>query len=222
MTNERLEELKGMGENLAFLNDDNLAQRVIKDNDVQNFINDTIQLLSELLEQHRTAPSEEVQEAIDDINFSTIWQKSISGSTAKLCIEALIAYEPKPAAEDVQKLIAKYEKNIRQNESEIADFITSGNVELVMGAKVLQRKAAEQRIILSALRQMQGWIPCSERLPKNRTTVLTFYKDNSGYEEFRASDYDDTKYQPYWNNVTHWMPLPAAPSDDKEGRTPCL
>lgn len=57
------------------------------------------------------------------------------------------------------------------------------------------------------------WIPCSERLPKVGEEVLV-YSSSRGV----VADYYDRGIFGY-GDVTHWMPLPELPKEDKNGRT---
>lgn len=81
-----------------------------------------------------------------------------------------------------------------------------------------------------AMPSVPQWIPVSERLPDSDDEVLVYpFPDNSygirlgtyhpyegklkgkwTYEEERHSYYEQVEI----NNVTHWMPLPAAPVKD--------
>lgn len=64
------------------------------------------------------------------------------------------------------------------------------------------------------------WIPVSERLPEDGTNVL--FTDNSGgtylgHHVSSAPQWED--HYSYWHsdwyqNVTHWMPLPEPPAED--------
>ena len=71
------------------------------------------------------------------------------------------------------------------------------------------------QIILDALLAVQGWIPCSERLPKKGEVVLiTNGKGNVRCGQYR-SEYDVRGKTHYWwwkgktvESVLAWMPLP--------------
>ena len=52
-----------------------------------------------------------------------------------------------------------------------------------------------------------GWIKCSERLPKPNTRVLICNRD----KEIRGALYQELLgfgYIPLYGEVTHWQPLP--------------
>lgn len=81
-----------------------------------------------------------------------------------------------------------------------------------------------------------GWIPVTERLPKEYETVLVATDGSVSAGEIRFPDDEDGLIEPWWmvfkdirdaspssswaglvslNDVSHWMPLPAPPSDGK-------
>lgn len=57
------------------------------------------------------------------------------------------------------------------------------------------------------------WIPCRERPPEVGEEVLA-YSSSRGV----VADYYDRGIFGY-GDVTHWMPLPELPKEDKNGRT---
>lgn len=67
---------------------------------------------------------------------------------------------------------------------------------------------------LAAHRAQQRWIPVAERLPEDDDDVLIMSSGSismgyySTYNEYWA-DYINV----YYNDVTHWMPLPEAPKE---------
>lgn len=78
-----------------------------------------------------------------------------------------------------------------------------------------------------------GWIACSERMPKAETPVLVYIKgrvrtgelrwETPTYEETFApymywDDPDDDGQMWEWDDVTHWRPLPPLPSNAGEKR----
>lgn len=69
-----------------------------------------------------------------------------------------------------------------------------------------------------------NWIKCSDRLPNDWQSVIMYFGDNvlhgqwvpdyGGY--FRVPDIEWNGPEPSEENpVTHWMPLPTAPKDEK-------
>lgn len=64
---------------------------------------------------------------------------------------------------------------------------------------------------------VQRWIPVTERLPKNLTTVLVVFKR---HDEIRRMGFGTLQQHGVWyvSNegmppVTHWMPLPEPPKE---------
>ena len=59
-------------------------------------------------------------------------------------------------------------------------------------------------------RNVGKWIPVTERLPERNTWVLAYckYKDH-------VVDYVDINGLWSYGNVTHWMPLPEPPKEEK-------
>ncbi|TCD18155.1 DUF551 domain-containing protein, partial [Lelliottia amnigena] len=67
-----------------------------------------------------------------------------------------------------------------------------------------------------------GWVACSERMPEAGDDMIVFtddivmsgisYSKKKGFY-IQALEYDDD--EPV-DNVTHWMPLPAAPQQEAE------
>lgn len=58
------------------------------------------------------------------------------------------------------------------------------------------------------------WVPVSERLPEHFKDVLVMYE--SGRIDFDRIDHDeDWLFNDLYGSVTHWMPLPQPPKEDK-------
>jgi hypothetical protein len=68
------------------------------------------------------------------------------------------------------------------------------------------------------LREERRWIPVTERWPEEDSVVLAFLPEGSQLKpEVREMYFSDGEWindRGHWE-VTHWMPLPATPRDDK-------
>lgn len=58
-----------------------------------------------------------------------------------------------------------------------------------------------------------GWVSCNERMPENNEQVLTWNGQYKTTDLFLAGSFLCNKP----NLITHWMPLPAAPTELLEG-----
>lgn len=80
-------------------------------------------------------------------------------------------------------------------------------------------------LAITALRQMQGWIPCSERLPEEIVQCLVFipsfiyescnYQGGAEFGFYVGNEWRVPSCFPV-GKVTHWMPLPEPPKTTKD------
>ena len=65
------------------------------------------------------------------------------------------------------------------------------------------------------------WIPCSERLPNDGEFVLAYKNGQFEVQEYEKRRNGWISGGWFWSlcTVTHWMPLPKPPKEDKNGRT---
>jgi hypothetical protein len=71
--------------------------------------------------------------------------------------------------------------------------------------------------MLQGAEPAQGWIPCSERMPGDRESVLLWDIDLDDACSGHYSHQTGNFYQAGMlidNEITHWMPLPAAPQQE--------
>ena len=66
---------------------------------------------------------------------------------------------------------------------------------------------------LSNITKAADWIQCSERLPKHGEMVLVFNGNSIEIDALAIGEFD---FECWCDSVTHWMPLPAPPTDDTQ------
>ena len=76
------------------------------------------------------------------------------------------------------------------------------------------------RMAIAALREQMEWISVKDRLPENDTRVLAYCKDRCIHDvKWRWADnawYDKGSAAVYLAGfVTHWLPMPEPPKEDK-------
>ena len=118
----------------------------------------------------------------------------------------------------------KEQLNGRLEEKLGTDTWTSCDIDKVCldAADLIERLTAEnakEEAERDALREKQRWIPVTERLPERDVQVLGWYKDNP-FSQYRpevvawnGNGWVFVYAHRYVTNVTHWMPLPAAPEE---------
>lgn len=84
-----------------------------------------------------------------------------------------------------------------------ADFIAHSREDLPWALDIIAAQQAE----IDRLTEAQRWIPVTERLPREDCII---YEANAGRVWFSYAEEVDAAD---WN-ITHWMPLPAAPKGD--------
>ena len=60
------------------------------------------------------------------------------------------------------------------------------------------------------------WISVDERLPEKNVRVLVYIKSSRSYTRFDTDRLDNRGFVRWFNDVTHWMPLPEPPKMRKE------
>lgn len=66
---------------------------------------------------------------------------------------------------------------------------------------------------------MADWISVEDRLPEIQTGPYLTYNFRTGYFDIMSGDYINYSVCPpeNFNEVTHWMPLPAPPTQTGKG-----
>lgn len=90
--------------------------------------------------------------------------------------------------------------------------------EISARVSMLEQKTAA----LEACRK-DAWIPVSERLPDCAGRYMCWFQENHAYLYYVAPhgwhwEDEDVMSKRHQSQVTHWMPLPAAPGNEREGK----
>lgn len=71
--------------------------------------------------------------------------------------------------------------------------------------------------MLQGAEPVQGWIPCSERMPEKWLPVMVMYEDGEMWSAiWTGTRWDDGTDVPDPHTVTHWKEMPAAPQQEVE------
>lgn len=71
--------------------------------------------------------------------------------------------------------------------------------------------------MLQGAEPVQGWIPCSERMPEKWLPVMVMYADGEMWSAiWTGTRWDDGTDVPDPHTVTHWQEMPAAPQQEAE------
>lgn len=117
-----------------------------------------------------------------------------------------------PTAEMIQSGIsAHYERN----QIQIHDRSAPGPMECAYVAMLAAAPHQGAEPVTTAYKLQDGWVACSERMPDGMQTVITSngfdigqgWWDGEGWNSFDSHDVVP-------GEVTHWMPLPAAPQQE--------
>jgi len=202
---ERLKELSECGRELYMLNDENLIERIRENNQLQNYLSDSVDAIDEAIAR-QSVKSEDVAEAIDQVE----------GTRRKAQKELDSLTETK----------SRYDHQIEIGDPWNWKWEESWHPLAVEGHKQTIKNA---NLVIAALQAYQPWIPVSERLPKNseHDWVLAQITEDNGYMwipkvvEYRERIGDWYCEELGWLKthngtfkVTHWKPLPEPPKGE--------
>ena len=162
---ERLKELSECGRELYMLNDENLIERIRSDNQLQNYLSDSIDAIDEAIAR-QSVKSAEIQEAIGFMESqANFCKQSFNGSNKEytpiyeIAITALQAYQ-KPTSEEVAEAIERFEK--RNNKlKEVQDNGDAGCVDIETWEKY-QGFIEDNNLAITALQAYQPKPPKGE------------------------------------------------------------
>ena len=80
----------------------------------------------------------------------------------------------------------------------------------------LELSAAVATDFYEAGYRKQEWISVEERMPEKDVRVLVYIKSSRSYTRFDTDRRDGRGFVRWFNDVTHWMPLPEAPKGGAE------
>lgn len=128
--------------------------------------------------------------------------------------------------------LAAYKMLLAMVEAEAVCFVSESNLATLTKYRAAVKVKAEPVMVrpVALYRHAQpaqpaqivpGWIPVSEQMPENKPgcyeyLVFETLNNRVNHDYWNVPDKDDDAFTPFWNyygeQVTHWMPLPAAPA----------
>lgn len=82
--------------------------------------------------------------------------------------------------------------------------------EISCTAELDEQKTAKN-LYDAGYRKQSEWISVEDRLPEKNVRVLVYIKSSRSYTRFDTDRLDDRGFVRWFNDVTHWMPLPEPP-----------
>lgn len=108
--------------------------------------------------------------------------------------------------EEMAKALTKYEKGLCERLPKDQCLLTSA-----VHAQVSCDYCKIAEFLYNAGYRKQEWISVEERLPEKNVRVLVYIKSSRSYTRFDTDRLDDRGFVRWFNDVTHWMPLPEPP-----------
>jgi len=99
----------------------------------------------------------------------------------------------------------------RKNDTEYIKLLKEA---LERQKQITSKAIAKIKELSSSSESPNGWIPCSERLPKYGQPVLTYNLEDDEYEVNHIIDEEDGEWFTY--GVDAWMPLPDPWKEEEE------
>ena len=76
--------------------------------------------------------------------------------------------------------------------------------------RVITERDGSKKVSENNITKVSDWIQCSERMPKHGDMVLVFNGNSIEIDALATGEFD---FECWCDSVTHWMPLPAPPTE---------